>query len=632
LSQEFLERLTHGVLVADGAMGSMIARSVAQEKPATLGRTLLEINLANPEVVHNIHLQYIAAGADVIETNSFGASRARLERLGLGDEADAILSAAVKIAREARDASGRAVFIAGSISPLDADWMLETNPTAAAQSREFEAQATTLLERGADLLVLETFSRLSEILLAMKAVRRVSRDVPIVAQMSFDERGMLASGESADIAAHIVTGSGDVQILGVNCSLGPQASLAVLEALSHGTTLPLSIMPNAGFAQRLGGRVLYPDMSAGYYANFAREARELGARLVGGCCGTTPQQIHAIGESLRAPANGGADTTRPRLRVTQRADLVDEDLPGVSQAQPSQFAQRLRAGKFVRSLQIDPQRGPFDDANRRLLETLRDRQLVDLVDINSSGASSRQDSLQVAAGIESLGVETLPHITPRDASVAGVLSQVLGAYDWGAVRNVLVIAGDPPKGDLYAEAKGVYQVDSIGLVRALTALRAGQKVNDRITMPPFPLTVGAALNQNAPDLDEELARLHDKIEAGADFVMTQPFFTLEDWERFRARLKGRDSIPVLLGVWPLTSYRQACRVNENVAGVVVPDSVLRQLERAGASEREVGFQLAAELLAALERDRSAAGAYVVAPFKQPAQALEVFDRLGARAG
>jgi homocysteine S-methyltransferase len=238
--------------------------------------------------------------------------------------------------------------------------------------------------------------------------------------------------------------------------------------------------------------------------------------------------------------------------------------------------------------------------------------------------------LQVAAGIEALGVETLPHITPRDASVAGVLSQVLGAYDWGAIRNVLVVAGDPPKGDLYAEAKGVYQVDSIGLVRALNALRAGQRVNDRITMPPFPLVIGAALNQNAPDIEDELARLETKLEAGADFVMTQPFFALDDWEAFRKHLAGRFDVPVLIGVWPLLGYRQACRINENVAGVVVPDSVLRQLEAAGANEREVGFRLAAELLAATESTRSAAGAYVVAPFKQPSQALEVFERVGAR--
>ncbi len=219
-------------------------------------------------------------------------------------------------------------------------------------------------------------------------------------------------------------------------------------------------------------------------------------------------------------------------------------------------------------------------------------------------------------------------ITPRDASVAGMLSQVLGAYDWGGVRNVLVIAGDPPRGDLYAEAKGVYQVDAIGLVRALHTLRGGQRVNERVTMPPFPLTIGAALNQNTPDLDAELARLEAKIAAGADYVMTQPFFAAEDWDRFRAQLRAY-TIPVLLGVWPLTSYRQACRVNENVAGVVVPDAVLRQLADAGADEREVGFRLAAELLATLERDKSAAGAYVVAPFKQPDQALEIFERASA---
>jgi homocysteine S-methyltransferase len=627
---ELQERLQRGVIVADGAMGSMIARAFPNEMPVAVARTLLEVNLTNPEIVHSIHLSYLAAGAEIIETNTFGASHSRLERLGLGDQSARILFEAVKIAREARDASGRLAWVAGSISPLDADWLLDVNPDVETQIREFATQAELLLARGADLIVLETFSRLPELLLALQAVRRVSGSVPIVASMTFDDRGLLASGESADVAARRVHESCDVQAVGVNCSLGPQASLAVLERMASGTGLPLSIMPNAGFAQRVGGRVLYPDMTASYYASFARGARELGARIVGGCCGTTPQQIAAIVEALREPESVPATVARPRPRPRERADLVDEELPGLPSGPPSGLATRLEAGSFVRCLQIDPQRGPRDAVNRQVVEAVLNRQLLDLIDINSSGASSRQDSLQVAAGIESLGVETLPHITPRDASVAGVLSQVLGAYDWGAIRNVLVVAGDPPKGDLYAEAKGVYQVDSVGLVRALHALRAGQLVNDRITMPPFPLMIGVALNQNAPDIEDELARLETKLEAGADFVMTQPFFALEDWEAFRKHLVGRFEVPVLIGVWPLLGYRQACRINENVAGVVVPDSVLRQLEAAGANEREVGFRLAAELLTATESTHSAAGAYVVAPFKQPSQALEVFERVGAR--
>ena len=622
----FLAKLSSDVLVADGAMGSMIARTFADEIPAVLARHLLEVNLTRPEVVHNIHLGYIAAGADVIETNTFGASRARLDRLGLGESAERILAEAVRIARAARDSSGAPVWIAGSLGPLDADWMLEANPDAAAQALQFEPQVATLLERGADLVILETFSRLPELLIAIAAVRRVSATVPLVVQMSFDERGTLASGEMAAEAARRVAESADVQALGVNCSLGPQASLAVLEHLAGGTSLPLSIMPNAGFAQRLGGRVLYPDMLAAYYAAFARDARQLGARLVGGCCGTTPQQIAAIRTALRDSAPEPA--SRAPLLLRDRAELVDEELPGVPSGQPSRLASRLAAGEFVRCLQIDPQRGPSDAVNREIVQAVRAVPRLDVIDINSSGASSRQDSLHIAAGIERLGVETLPHITPRDASVAGVLAQVLGAYDWGGVRNVLVIAGDPPKGDLYAEAKGVYQVDSIGLVRALDRLRRGQKVNDLVTMPPFPLVIGAAFNQNAPEPEDELSRLEAKIAAGADFVMTQPFFAVEDWEALRAHLRGRCRVPVLIGIWPLTGLKQARRINENVAGVVVPEAVLRQLESAGAGEREVGFALAGDLLAAVERTGSAAGAYVVAPFKQPKQALEVFLRAG----
>ena len=622
----FADTLRREISVADGAMGSMIARSLPPEAPAAMARSLLQVNLSHPEIVQNIHLAYIGAGARIITTNTFGASRARLQRLGLGDSSDAVVSEAVKIARSARDAAGRPVWIAGSISPLDADWLLDSNPGAAEQVRQFQEQAAILLDRGVDLLLLETYSRLDELLLAIGALRALSATVPLVASMSFDEHGELAGGESAESAGRRIATTGSVQAIGVNCSLGPQASLSILEGLAHATDLPLSIMPNAGFAQRVGGRVLYPDMSRSYYESFARDALALGARIVGGCCGTTPEQIGVIHETLAGtqPLPTGRAPSRPR------AELVDEEQPGPARERPSRLLAKLRGGEFVRSLQIDPQRGPSDAVNREVVQVILERGLVDLVDINSSGGGSRQDSLQIAAGIERAGVETLAHITPRDASVSGVLAQVLGAYDWGGIRNVLVISGDPPKGDLYAEAKGVYQVDTVGLVRALDQLRAGRRVNDRFTLPPFPLAIGVALNQNAPHLGAEILRVQDKVRAGADFAMTQPFFDIEDWYRLRDQLEGRVELPMILGVWPLISLNQARRVNENVTGVVIPERVCRKLEEAGPREREVGFELAAELIAEIERTRSAAGVYVVAPFKQPKQALEVFERAAAR--
>jgi len=628
LLSTLLETLRRDILVADGAMGSMIARSLPRGGPAAMAHALLEVNLAHPEIVQSIHMSYIAAGAGMITTNTFGASRARLERLGLGARADQLVATAVKIARDARDACGRPVWIAGSLGPLDADWLLDANPSTAQQRRQFQEQAEALLERGVDLLLLETFSRLEDLVLAIDAVRQVSASTVLFASMSFDEHGELASGEDAATAFGRVARSGQVQAFGVNCSLGPQASLAVLESMARGADLPLTIMPNAGFAQRTGGRVLYPDMSREYYETFCRDALAHGARVIGGCCGTTPEQIQVIATTVQNH-QAGPETRRPPVAIV-RAELVVEEPLGAVAQQPSGLLTKLRSGQFVRSLQIDPQRGPSDELNRAVVDEVLSRRVVDLVDINSSGSGGRQDSLQIAAGIERLGVETLPHITPRDSSVAGILSQVLGAASWGGVRNVLVIAGDPPKGDLYAEAKGVYQVDSIGLVRALVRLRAGHQVHERTTMQAFPLSIGVAVNQNAPHVGAELLRLQEKIRAGADFAMTQPFFDLESWLRFREQLEGRVEVPVILGVWPLISLKQARRINENVAGVVVPESVCRRLEEAGPQEREVGFELVAELIAALERTRSAAGVYVVAPFKQPLQALEVFARAAAR--
>ncbi len=625
----FIERIAKDVLVADGAMGSLVAQRFPGESPGLLARRILEVNLSDPTVVHDVHLQYIAAGAALIETNTFGANRPRLERLGLDL---GVVSEGVKIARNARDAAGKPVWVGGSVSPLDAAWVLEENPPREAIVRVFTEQVEILLDRGVDVIVLETFPILSEISLALRAVREVSASAPVVAQMTFDERGGLQSGEMALEAARRLVDEG-ADVVGINCGIGPQASLAVLAMMAPARARALSVMPNAGFAQRLGGRVIYPDMSAATYAAFALEARALGARVIGGCCGTTPRQIQAIAaalarpESAAAPPGSAAATERARVHVAAQPPEPDADEESVIALSPpllSGLAQKLRSGRFVWSLQIDPQRGPSDSVNREVVETLLHERLADLVDINSSGQGTRQDSLQIAAGIERMGLETLPHITPRDATVAGVLSQVIGAHDWGGVRNVLVIAGDPPRGDFVAEAKGVYQVDTVGLVRALDRLRHGQVANGRSTVPPFNLEIGVAVNQNAPDLDEELRRLEQKIDAGADFVMTQPFFEMEEWTAFWKRVDGRFGVPFIAGAWPLSGLRQAIRINENVAGVVVPEPVLTALGAAGPRERDVGFALAETFCKALERGNEAAGVYVVAPFKQPRQALEIF--------
>ena len=622
--ESFVEAIRKHVVVGDGAMGSLVARDLQKESPLAMARSILSANLSHPEIIHSIHLAYIGAGANLITTNSFGASRARLERLGLREHATEVVSAAVKIAREAREASGQPVWIAGSISPLDSDWLLDTNPSLEEQRRQFEEQASVLLERGADLILLETFSRLDELLLAIEAVRHLHASTPIVAHMTFDEQGEMESGEDGETAARRVHDTHMVQALGVNCSLGPQASLAVLESLAPETDLPLSIMPNAGFAQRLGGRVLYPNMSRAYWENFAKGALELGVRILGGCCGTNPDQIAVLHDVAALHAPGPLRYARARSLV--QASREPRQAARSSGHPRSLLARKLKAGEFVRTLQIDPQRGSTDLLNRDVVEAVRASPFVDILDINSSGGSSRQDSLHIAAGIERLGVETMAHITPRDASVQGVLAQVLGAHDWGGVRNVLVIIGDPPKGDLYAEAKGVYQVDTVGLVRALDRLRSGRKVNDRVTLQPFELGIGVALNQNSPDIKAELDRLEMKIEAGADFVMTQPFFAIEDWLEFREKLSGRFRLPFLLGVWPLISASQAHRVNENVAGVAIPERICQQLEEAGPEARQLGFEMAASFVAELERSRTAAGVYVVAPFKQPGQGLLVLEK------
>jgi methionine synthase / methylenetetrahydrofolate reductase(NADPH) len=609
--EDLNERLKNAILVADGAMGSFLHEAAGPQ------RCFEELNVSLAEVVFRVHRAYIAAGAQLIETNTFGANRLKLGASGLAEHVTRINHGGVKIAREAREGAPHEVLIAGSIGPSGVSRYL--GEVSAEELRDaFREQAQALEERGVDLFILETFTDVGELLAAVQAIRAFSK-LPVIAQMTFSEEGAAAGGtRPADAAAQLA--AADVQVIGTNCTLGPQSLLPVLEELSHGAgAIPRSAMPNVGFPRRMGDRTIYPKSSPEYFAQFAQEAAGLGARIIGGCCGTTPEHIRAIADAVKSLAPGQT------VRVAARAAGVAEKPLHIAKREPeSGIWKKIQAKEFVVSVEIDPPKGIALDRIYEQVANVLASGKVDAIDINS-GAMARvgMDALAVAGGLEARGIETIPHLTTRDLNLIGLQAALLGAWSVGGVRNVLAVTGDPPSVGDYPEVSGVFEVDSVGLVKVLAKLNQGTDWTGKTLGGATNFTIGVAVNPAAEDLDYEIERFRQKIDAGAHFAMTQPLFDPAHWRAFEKRLGGKCPIPVLLGVWPLTSYKQALRLNNEVPGIVIPDPVLKEMESTGASARDHGFALAKKMLAWARTEL--AGAYLIAPFKRYEEILEIFS-------
>jgi methionine synthase I (cobalamin-dependent)/5,10-methylenetetrahydrofolate reductase len=604
---DFNERLKDSILIADGAMGSMLHEAVGAQ------RCFDELNSTEPEAVFRVHQAYIEAGAQIIETNTFGANRFKLAPLGLGDEVQRLNSRGVKIAREAREAAAREVLIAGSIGPLGLG-VQARHPEPAEIVSFFLEQAQALEERGVDLFILETFTYIEEILHAIDAIRSFS-GLPIIAQLTYAEEGT-AYGDLRPSEAAAQLKNKNVQVIGANCTLGPQSLLPIIRELTSVDDLRVSAMPNAGFPKREGDRIVYPKSSPEYFALFAREAAAAGVRILGGCCGTTPAHIRAMAEAVKS--------VRPsKVHASSIAvEAVAKPAPLLERAPESKLWKNIQAGKFQVSVEIDPPKGIALDRVYEQVEKIMSCGKVDAIDINS-GAMARvgMDALIVAGALEARGVETIPHLTTRDQNIIGLQAALLGAWTVGCVRNVLAITGDPPSVGDYPETSGVYEVDSVGLVKVLHRLNQGTDWSGKTLGGATNFTIGVAVNPVADNLDEEIARFVSKIEAGAHFAMTQPIFDPEHWYTFLKKLGGKSPIPVLIGIWPLNSYKQALRLNNEVPGIVIPESLLRSLESAGTAARERGFEVAREMLAWSRTEL--AGAYLIPPFKRYEEILEI---------
>jgi homocysteine S-methyltransferase len=611
----FLQRIQRGTILGDGAMGTQLhARGVSFE------RSFDELNLTQPRIVEEIHRAYIAAGAEVIETNTFGANRIRLARYGLESKVREINRKAVKIAREAREVAGESTFLAGSVGPIGQQLEPMGQITIARAQQAFQEQIEGLLEGGADLLILETFTNLPELLAAVRAARAATADLPIVAQMSFAEDGLtLAAEEPSQVVAALQ--SEGVDVIGVNCGVGPQVALNVVETMRPLTRRPLSAQPNAGLPARVEGRFFYfatPD----YFADFARDAQQAGVAYIGGCCGTTPAHIAAMRDALKPKA-----VSQAAARQQPAAAPIAIDLTPTDQLPPTPFAQKLHDKGFVISVEIDPPRGLNPAKHLAGAQLIKDAG-ADAINIGDSPmARVRMSALTLAVMIQQqVRIDTLIHFTSRDKNLMALQAELIGAHALG-VRNIIALTGDPPNVGDYPSATGVWDVDSIGLIKIITRLNQGFDWLGTSIGKPAAFTIACAVNPSAEDLDHELDRFKQKIDAGAQVAMSQPLYDRETLERFFART-GPLPIPFLLGVLPLQSLRHAEFMHNEVPGIVVPQQLRDRMRKAGENGIQEGLEQSRELL---EQTRGMVqGVYLMPSFGRYEMVAELVRGLRAR--
>ncbi len=597
-SHPFMTRLERGPLLADGAMGTML---YARGRVA-FDQCFDALNLTDANLVKGIHRDYIASGAELIETNTFGANRFKLVVHNLADKVAEINRAGAALAREAVEASKRRVFIAGSMGPTARPMAPLGTVTLEDVRAAFAEQAAALVAGGVDVLILETFTDLAELLEAVRGVQEATA-VPLIAQMTFTQEGKTLLGHAPREIVQALE-SLDVEVVGANCSVGSQGILDVIQQMAAvATRAKLSAMPNAGFPAYVGGRYIYFSTPS-YMAEHARRLVALGARIIGGCCGTTPEHIAAIREALREPVREAAWTP------AAVPGIAHEPEPQAWPVAPTTLASKL--GKaFVVTVEVAPPRGVHDrkelEGCRRLLTAG-----VDAVNVSDNPmARLRMSPWAMCARIQSeVGLETVLHFTTRDRNLVRLQSDLLAVHALG-VRNILVLRGDPPQMGDYPTATALSDVKPSGLVKLIKEFNQGRDVAGNSIGTPTAFTVGVALNLAAPHLEKEVRVLERKIEAGADFICTMPIYEPEALDRF-LRLAGDLSVPVLVGILPLAGHRHAEFLHNELPGFSIPAWVRDRVRRAGSDGREEGVRIAQELLTVIRSQ--VAGVYLLPSF------------------
>jgi homocysteine S-methyltransferase len=612
---EFRDQLSRRVMVADGAMGTML-----YSRGVFINRCFDELNLSQPDLVRQIHQEYVKAGAEIVETNTFGGSRPRLAAFGMAEKLKAINQAGVRLAREA---AKDAAYVAGAVGPLGVR-IEPLGPTSFAEARAaFREQIEALVEAGVDLLILETFANLDELREAVLAAREVAgSELTIVAQVTIDDFGHLPGGTDPETFTRLMD-SWPVDVIGLNCSVGPKTTLETIEQMMAFTSKPISAMPNAGLPMRVEGRNIYL-CSPEYMAQYARRMLWAGVKIVGGCCGTTPDHIKLIRSETRS-----LQPLQKKLSVTvDEPEARSQALPPVAMAAKSKLGAKLAEGKFVAFVEILPPRGV--DASREIEGARRCAEHgIDCINVPDGPRASARMSAQVTCQLiqSEAGIEAVNHFCCRDRNILGIQSELLGTHKVG-VRNLICITGDPPRMGAYPDATAVFDVDAIGLVNIVRNLNHGLDIGGNPMGSQTALLIGVGANPGALNMDEEIRRFEWKVEAGAEYVVTQPVFDLDLMEKFLRRIE-HVKIPVICGIWPLTSYRNAeFMVNE--LRVPVPEEFMERMRSVDSAEkaRDEGVAIAREMTARVRR--MVQGVQLSAPFGRYQMALDVAEAIGPR--
>lgn len=604
------------VSVFDGAVGTRL-----YDKGVYINRSYDELNLTQPDLVREVHDEYIAAGAEIIETNTFGATRHKLLSYGLESKLRDINVSAVRIAREA---AGDRVFVAGAIGPLGLR-IEPFGPTSFDEAKEmYREQVEALLEGGVDLFILETFSELPVLEQAVNAVRELS-DLPIITQMAIQMDGKTTFGTTPEAFTARLDAL-DVDVIGLNCGMGPNHLLNALEKMRSVTAKKLSAQPNAGLPRDVQGRQFYMG-SPEYMAEFSRRFVQAGAKFVGGCCGTTPTHIKLISTAIRA------DSPRQTAKVFVKqpatvAELKPEDVRVVPPEERSRWAGKIARGEFVTSVEVLPPKGCDAQKTLDAIRLLKGAG-VDGVNIPDGPRAQTRMSAQATAVLveREIGIEAVLHYCCRDRNLLGMMSDLLGAAALG-LRNLLIITGDPPKMGPYPDATAVFDIDSIGLTNMVNKLNHGLDLGNNPIGTPTAFSIGVGVNPGAVNMEEEIRRFEWKVEAGAEYAITQPVFDTEQLKRFLKMIE-HVRIPIVAGIWPLISFRNAEFMHNEVPGVNVTPDILERMriasEKGKEEAREEGIRIARESL--MEVRDVIQGAQVSAPFGNVSYALQVFEVL-----
>ncbi|MBI9017902.1 MAG: bifunctional homocysteine S-methyltransferase/methylenetetrahydrofolate reductase [Phycisphaerae bacterium] len=608
-----LEKLKNNVILGDGAMGTEL-----YQRGVFLNSCFDELNLTRSDIVADVHSQYVKAGVDFIETNSFGASEKKLGRFGLGDRVIEINTKAVQIARSA---AGDNIMVAGAVGPIETQFILSDVAKAAKLKKQFQVQIKALADAGVDFIQLETFLGADQLQIAIEAAAICS--LPVIAQLTTNEFQETAYGQRLTNAISQIQGYDQVVAVGINCSVGPAMMLNAVDTIRKATDKPIAVHPNAGMPREVDGRQMYM-CTPEYMAEYAKRFFEKGVKIIGGCCGTSAAHIKEIVKTIRGLDKAAIAAHQSVITITDQAK--PQGTEPIPLAQRSSFGQKLVSGEKITTIEITPPRGAD-------LSTILEKARVcashgiDAINIpDGPRASSRVSPLVTAIEIlRHTDIEPLLHVCCRDRNIIGIQSDLLGAQAIG-LRNMLFITGDPPKLGHYPDATAVFDMDAIGLTHAASALNRGIDIGGNEFTPPLSMVIGVGANPVAAELDREIQRYISKVKAGAEYAITQPIFDPQMLYDFLDATKDY-AIPVIAGIWPFASFKNAEFMANEVPGVVVPDAMLKRMSAGKTKEqgRELGIQIARELIDEIS-DR-VAGFAVSAPFGNVNIALAALNKI-----